>query len=135
MLACRYARVPPVPAVALAFALSAAVLHAVWNLLLARARDIEAATAVALITADVLFAPVAIVVWRVDAGVWPWLVGSGAFELVYFGLLATAYRKAPLTVVSPIARGGAPVLVLLIAWSAGLRQVAGVLLVAAGVLL
>ena len=31
------------PASALALALGAAVLHAVWNLLLARARDVEAA--------------------------------------------------------------------------------------------
>jgi threonine/homoserine efflux transporter RhtA len=69
------------PATALAFALSAAVFHALWNLLLARERDVEAATAVALLTAEVVFAPVAAVVWRADAGVWPWLVGSGAFEL------------------------------------------------------
>ena len=43
---------------------------------------------------------------------WPWLVGSGLFELAYFALLAAAYRRAPLSVVYPIARGGAPVLVL-----------------------
>jgi drug/metabolite transporter (DMT)-like permease len=124
-----------VPAVALAFALAAAVFHAVWNLLLARARDVEAATAVALITAEVLFAPVALFVWRVDSGVWPWLVASGVFELAYFGLLATAYRRAPLSVVYPIARGGAPVLVLLLTWSVAPRQAAGVFLVVAGVLL
>ncbi len=41
------------PALALAFALGAAVLHAVWNLLLARAPDIESATAVALLRAPV----------------------------------------------------------------------------------
>ena len=35
------------PATALALALGAAFLHAFWNLLLARAPDIEAATAVA----------------------------------------------------------------------------------------
>src|SRR3954453_21044668 len=123
------------PTTALAFALAAAVFHAVWNLLLARAPDVEAATAVALVTAEVVFAPLAVVVWHVDAGVWPWLVASGLFELVYFALLATAYRKAPLSVVYPVARGGAPVLVLLLAWSVGLRQVAGVLLVALGVFL
>jgi drug/metabolite transporter (DMT)-like permease len=128
------------PAIALAFALTAAVFHAVWNLLLARARDIEAATAVALITAEVVFAPVAVVVWHADAGVWPWLVGSGLFELAYFALLATAYRKAPLSVVYPIARGGAPVLVLAVSAIAlghatGGRQVAGVVLIVAGILL
>ena len=129
------ASVTRVPAVALAFALAAAVLHAVWNLLLARARDIEAATAVALITAEVVFAPVAVYVWRVDAGVWPWLVASGLLQLAYFALLSTAYRKAPLSVVYPVARGGAPLIVLVATWSVGTRQVAGVLLVVAGIVL
>jgi drug/metabolite transporter (DMT)-like permease len=128
------------PAAALAFALSAAVFHALWNLLLARSPDVEAATAVALVTAEVVFAPVAALVWRADPGVWPWLVGSGAFELAYFALLATAYRKAPLSVVYPVARGGAPVLVLLVSAVAlghgtSSTQVAGVLLVVCGVLL
>jgi drug/metabolite transporter (DMT)-like permease len=128
------------PATALAFALSAAVFHALWNLLLARAPDVEAATAVALLTAEIVFAPVAAVVWRADAGVWPWLVGSGAFELVYFALLATAYRMAPLSVVYPVARGGAPVLVLLVSVAAlghgtNASQVLGIVLVVGGVLL
>src|SRR4051794_22758846 len=100
------------PTSALAFALAAAWLHALWNLLLARAPDIEAAAAVALIVAEVAFVPLAVAVWHVDSDVWPWVVASGAFELAYFALLATAYRKAPLSVVYPIARGGAPLLVL-----------------------
>src|SRR3954465_6972385 len=128
------------PTTALAFALAAAVFHAVWNLLLARAPDVEAATAVALVTAEVVFAPLAVVVWHVDAGVWPWLVASGLFELVYFALLATAYRKAPLSVVYPVARGGAPVLVLLVGalllgHTTSGRQVVAVLLVVGGILL
>jgi drug/metabolite transporter (DMT)-like permease len=124
-----------VPVIALVFALSAAVLHALWNLLLARSRDVEAATAVALLTSEIVFAPVAVVVWRADAGVIPWLVGSGAFELVYFALLATAYRRAPLSVVYPVARGSAPVLVLLLSRSVSTRQVLAVLLIACGVIL
>jgi drug/metabolite transporter (DMT)-like permease len=128
------------PAAALAFALAAAGFHALWNLLLARARDVEAAAAVALLTAELVFAPVAAVVWHVDAGVWPWLVGSGLFELAYFALLATAYRRAPLSVVYPVARGGAPVLVLLVSVVAlrhdtSAEQVGGVALVVVGVLL
>jgi multidrug transporter EmrE-like cation transporter len=127
------------PASALAFALGAAGFHALWNLLLARAPDIESATAVALIVAELAFLPVAVVVWHADAGVWPWLVGSGALEIAYFALLATAYRKAPLSVVYPVARGGAPVLVLLIGIVAlghdtSWTQVTAVLLVVVGVL-
>src|SRR5712691_5794499 len=125
---------------ALAFALAAAFVHALWNVLLAGARDPEAATAVALVVAVVAFAPVAAVVWEVDARVWPFLAGTAAFELLYFALLGGAYRRAHLSVVYPLARGLAPVLVLLIGVVAlgaatSTWQGAGVVLVAAGVLL
>lgn len=128
------------PATALAFALAAAGFHALWNLLLARARDVEAAAAVALLTAEIVFLPVAVVVWSVDTGVWPWLVGSGLFELAYFALLAAAYRRVPLSVVYPVARGGAPVVVLAVSVLAlgrgtSVAQVGGVALVVGGVLL
>ena len=128
------------PATALAFALAAAGFHALWNLLLARARDVDAAAAVALLTAEIVFLPAAVVVWRADGGVWPWLVGSGLFELAYFALLAAAYRRAPLSVVYPVARGGAPVVVLAVSVLAlghgtSTAQVGGVALVVGGVLL
>ena len=128
------------PTSALVFALAAACLHALWNLLLARAPDVDSAAAVALVTAEVVFLPVAIVVWHVERGVWPWLIASGLFEIAYFALLATAYRLAPLSVVYPVARGGAPVLVLLVGvvalgYGTSATQVAGVLLVVVGVLL
>src|SRR5438034_5501947 len=128
------------PTSALVLALAAAFVHALWNLLLARARNPEAATAVALVVAVVVFAPVAAAVWDVDGRVWPFVVGSAAFELLYFTLLAAAYRRAHLSVVYPLARGTAPVLVLVIGIIAlgvgtSLRQVAGVVLVALGVLL
>ena len=128
------------PTSALVFALAAACLHALWNLLLARAPDVDSAAAVALITAEIVFLPVAIVVWHVERGVWPWLIASGLFEIAYFALLATAYRLAPLSVVYPVARGGAPVLVLLVGvialgYGTSATQVVGVLLIVAGVLL
>jgi drug/metabolite transporter (DMT)-like permease len=128
------------PATALALALIAAFVHALWNILLARARDIESSTAVALITAELVFAPVVVFTWDAERAVWPFLIASGLLQLTYFALLATAYRLVPLSVVYPIARGGAPVLVLLIgavvlgrttSWT----QVAAVVLVVAGILL
>src|SRR2546425_5264009 len=103
------------PGTALALALAAAFVHALWNLLLAHARNIEAATAVALVVAVAAFAFPAAAFWHVDGGVWPYVVGSAAFELVYFTLLAAAYRRAEFSVVYPIARGSAPVLVLVVA--------------------
>ena len=128
------------PTSALLLALGAAVVHAFWNVLLARARDTAAATAVALVVAELVFAPVTALTWNVHAAVWPYLIASGALQLIYFSLLATAYRVAALSVVYPIARGTAPVLVLVVgvvalgrSTSAG--QVAGVCLVGLGVIL
>jgi drug/metabolite transporter (DMT)-like permease len=128
-------RVPPT---ALALALAAAFVHALWNLLLARARDIEAATAVALVVAVAAFAFPAAAFWRVDGRVWPYVAGSAALELVYFALLVAAYRRAEFSVVYPIARGSAPVLVLVVAVavlnaSTSWQQAAGVALVAGGI--
>jgi drug/metabolite transporter (DMT)-like permease len=128
------------PADALALALAAASLHALWNLLLARADDPEAATAVVLPLSVLLFAPIAALTWDVEAAALPYVAGSAAFELAYFALLAAAYRGGELSVLYPVARGAAPVLVLVVAVAllgaaASGLEVAGVLLVAAGVLL
>ena len=50
--------------------------------------------------------------WHVQAGVAPWVVASAVLELAYIVLLAAAYRRADVSVIYPIARGAAPVLVL-----------------------
>ena len=124
---------------ALALALGAAVLHALWNLLLAGSRDVLAATAVALGSSLVVALPFALATWEVEREAMPWLVASGALELVYFLTLAAAYQRAELSLVYPLARGGAPVLVLLGAVATGYVpggiEVLGVLAVAAGVVL
>ena len=128
------------PLDAFVLALGSAFLHALWNLILGRERDPEAATAVALVTAVVVFAPIA--VWRFDAdsGVWPYVAVTSLLQLAYFAALATAYRHADVSVVYPIARGLAPVLVLLVGVTVlgagvGVVQAVGVCLVGLGVLL
>lgn len=100
------------PASAFGLALAAAFLHAAWNVLVARARDPQAATAVALVAAIVAYSPVAALTWKADGGVWPYLLATSLLHLAYFALLAGAYRIAELSVVYPLARGLAPVLVL-----------------------
>src|SRR2546425_8310891 len=97
-----------VPLSGLGLALAAAFVHALWNLLLARARDIEAATAVALVVAVAAFALPAAAFWHVDGRVWPYVAGSAASELVYFAVLAAAYRPAEFSGLHPIARRSAP---------------------------
>jgi drug/metabolite transporter (DMT)-like permease len=128
------------PVSALALALGAAFLHAFWNLILARAPDIESATAVALVAGVVAFAPVAALAWDAEPEVWPYLVVTSLLQLTYFLLLTAAYDRAELSFVYPIARGSAPVLVLLtgvivLNEGASTAQVGGVLLVATGVFL
>ena len=128
------------PASALALALSAALVHACWNLLLARPRDPEAAMAVALVVSIVAFAPVVAVFGHVDSRARPYLLVTGLFQLAYFALLGAAYRRLELSVVYPIARGSAPVLVLLagvVAFgkSTSWGQALGVLFVGGGVVL
>jgi drug/metabolite transporter (DMT)-like permease len=124
------------PAAALAFALMSAVTSAVWNMLLKGSDDTEAASAVALGLGAILFAP-ALAFGRIPAAAWPVIVGSAALEATYFALLATAYRRSEMSLVFPLARGLAPVLVLLVGLlalhaSAGPGELTGVLLVAAG---
>jgi drug/metabolite transporter (DMT)-like permease len=115
-------------------------VHAAWNLLLARARDPQAATALAGAFGALVFLPVAVATWDVDSGVAPYAAVSALLELGYLALLAYAYTRADLSAIYPIARGSAPVLVLIgsvvaLGASPSPAQVAGVVAVAVGVLL
>jgi drug/metabolite transporter (DMT)-like permease len=129
-----------VPADALALALAAAALHATWNVLIARAGDPEGAGAAAVLFAVAVFAPAAALTWDVRESAIPYIAVSAAAELAYFALLAAAYRRSEMSLVYPIARGLAPVLVLVAAAvvtsaEPSAPEVAGVLAVAVGVLL
>jgi drug/metabolite transporter (DMT)-like permease len=129
-----------VPASAFALALAAAFLHATWNVLLAGARDSEAATAVATLAGVVLLAPVAVATGGVESAALPFAGASAALHVAYLSLLARAYQGGEVSVVYPVSRGVAPVLVLafgaaFLAEGASPAQTAGVVAVAAGVFL
>ena len=126
------------PVSALLLALAAAVVHATWNLLLSGADDTHSATAVGMVVGTVVIAPAAVLGWRVESAAWPYMVSSSALELMYLVLLATAYSVAAMSFVYPIARGSAPVLVLvagaLVTGAAvSALAAAGVVLVALGI--
>ena len=89
------------PPVAFTLALAAAVLHAFWNLLLARARDPESATAIALIAAVLVFAPVTALRFDAEWAVWPFVVVTSLLQLLYFatGLIQVALILALLGVI------------------------------------
>ena len=126
------------PISALLLALAAAAVHATWNLLLSGEDDTHSASAVALVVGTVVFVPVALMNWRIDSAAVPYVVSSSALELGYLALLATGYSIAALSFIYPIARGSAPVLVLVagvIAVGATVSALAavGVVLVAVGI--
>ena len=128
------------PAVAVVLALAAAVLHATWNLMLARSRDTDAALVVAMLSGVAVLGPVALLAGpRIDIEAIPYVVASSAFELAYFVLLAAAYRRADLSLVYPVSRGLAPVFVLVVGVALGatttVAQVAGIVLIGLGVVL
>ena len=128
------------PLSAVALALGAAFLHAGWNVLLAGARDTRASTAGLLVWGVALLAVPALLTGGVSSDAIPYIAASAVFELAYFVLLARAYDGGEVSVVYPVARGSAPVVVLLfsaLALNEGVPAgaVVGVLAVAAGVLL
>ena len=141
MTRCRAGRGPGtvwrVPIVVLGLVLASALVHAGWNLLLGRAEDSEAATAVALVAGVIVFAPVAFSVGTVSRAATPYVVGSAAFELGYFVLLARAYNTGRASMSYPVARGFAPALVLILSVGAGqsvsATQIAAIGLIATGV--
>jgi uncharacterized membrane protein len=129
-----------VPLSAFSLALGAAFLHASWNVLLAGARDSEAATAVATLCGVALLAPVALATGDVSDAALPFAGASAVLHVAYLALLARAYQGGEVSVVYPVSRGTAPVLGLafgaaVLNESASTAAVMGVLAVAAGVFL
>jgi drug/metabolite transporter (DMT)-like permease len=121
-------------------AFAAAWLHGSGNVLLGSRKEPEAATAMMLVFGVVAFAPVAALDWHVQRAAIPFIVGSAALELGYFALLAAAYRRSEVSLVYPVARGTAPVLVLLgtlvvLHRGTSIGEIVGVVAVGGGIIL
>ena len=128
------------PVAAVLVTLGAAALHALWNQLLAHGGDTRPRMAVAMLVGAVAFLPVALIDVRFEPVAWVFVAASVAFELTYSALLAAAYDRAPMGVVYPVARGAAPVIVLLVSATAlgervSVLRIAGILLVVGGIVL
>jgi drug/metabolite transporter (DMT)-like permease len=132
---------------ALALVLTAAVLHAVWNLAAKRVDNLDGVAFVWLyvVSSVVLWGPVA-VVWAVvqgDRPTWTWVYASlltALFHTVYQLVLQRGYERGDLNLVYPLARGTGPLVTFVFAVTVlGDRPdavaVAGVLAVIAGILL
>jgi drug/metabolite transporter (DMT)-like permease len=121
--------------------LGSACLHVLQHLALKRARDRTAFVWWMWLWAAVLFSPVLLLCGAaVPPLVWGLMAVSAAFEALYYLAIARAYRLGDLSVVYPLARGTAPL--LLFGWAALLLRerpsaggLAGIGLIAAGLCL
>ena len=119
--------------------LIAAVLHATWNTLVKFSAErilvIASMDAVALVCAVILIPFVDVP----PVAIWPWMLASAGFELLYRYLLIKAYRVGDLGLVYPLMRGLSPVVVLgltlmFAAEPLSHQQVIGILLIPCGMI-
>lgn len=90
--------------------LVAAAMHAGWNAFVKlRLEPILAMTLISL-TAGLFAFPALLMTGLPRIEAWPWLVASLIFHLGYYIGLAEAYRRAEMSQIYPLARGGAPLL-------------------------
>ncbi len=120
--------------------LLAALLHAGWNAIV-RTGASKMASMLMVSMGDGLIG-MAVVLTRPLPGVeiWPWLVASGLIRTGYQLFLTYAYEQGDLSRVYPIARGAAPMMVLLVGAfvlsdEISVSQLAGILTLGAGILL
>jgi drug/metabolite transporter (DMT)-like permease len=100
------------PASALVAVLTAALLHASWNLLVKSSSDRLVAAAAQVVLVAVAFIPV--LIWTgLPLEAWEYVVASGIVQVAYLYSLASAYDRADLSFVYPLARGTAPLLIAL----------------------
>ena len=101
------------PVTSLVLLLIAAVLHAVSNALIKQARDKLAFTWWMMGTSSIVGLPLLFSVGDSDPIGWLIILISGLLEAIYFFALTRAYSHGDLSQVYPIARGSAPLFLLL----------------------
>jgi drug/metabolite transporter (DMT)-like permease len=126
--------------VATALALTAAVLHAGWNLAVKQSGDRFLALWGQFTLAGVLGLVVIVAVGGFPAEGWIWAALSGAIHVPYCWFLARAYDHGDFSLVYPMARGGGALLaaiggILLLGDHLSWLSVAAIVLVAAGLFL
>ena len=120
--------------------LAAAFLHAFWNALVKTGASKQSAMMILAICQALCGLGIALWGGVPVAAAWPWLLGSGLIHMCYQLFLSHAYEHGDLSRVYPIARGAAPMLVLVIsalflADPIAKTEVAGILLLGLGILL
>lgn len=118
--------------------LLAAALHAGWNALVRRDGDSTAASVAVAAGGTVVGLGVAPFLPPIAPAAIPFVLGSSCIHIVYYALVARAYRHGELSVVYPVMRGLAPVIVTVVGLvflgeAVGGWELVGVALVGGGI--
>ncbi len=105
----------PMSALALALVITAALLHAAWNIAAKHAGASHTFPLLTSLLLALLWGPVALWASVGALAAWGWkewslVAASGLVHLAYFRTLLRGYRESDLTVVYPVARGTGPLL-------------------------
>jgi drug/metabolite transporter (DMT)-like permease len=90
--------------------------HAGWNVFVKGGSDKEMSMALVILGSATVALPFTLFVGPLNREAWPYIAGSTAIHLLYYLSLTQAYRHADLSVVYPIMRGCAPLILVLMAW-------------------
>ncbi|MER2508161.1 MAG: DMT family transporter [Amaricoccus sp.] len=91
-----------------------AALHASWNAIV-KGGDDKLLTTILIAAASSLIAALALPFLSMPARAsWPYLAASTVAQVIYFTLVASAYRAQDMSLAYPLMRGAAPVLVALV---------------------
>ena len=99
------------PLEVIAAVLLGAFLHASWNAIVKSAPDAFLDTVLITAGAAALGAIALVLLPAPLPASWPFLAASGAIHVLYFGLVAAAYRAGDLSQAYPLMRGSAPLIV------------------------
>ena len=118
--------------------LGAALLHATWNACIKTGTNKQTSMLIMTVWQGLMGG--LIVMWRPlpAAEVWLWVIASGVVHMFYQLFLAYAYEQGDLSRVYPLARGAAPMMVLLVSLVAlpdtvALTEYIGIIVIGSGI--
>ena len=120
--------------------LTAAALHAAWNVVVKAAPDQRAEVVLVALVAGIVAGSALPLLPFPAVSVWPYLAASVLLQFLYFQLLGLVYRHGELSYAYPLMRGTAPLLtalagVIAVGEDLGPGAWIGVLLLSSGVLM
>ena len=119
--------------------LGAAVLHATWNAMAHGAPDRVAGLALFELAAGIIGLIAVLVMGLPPDGTWGYIIASAVLHLAYLGGLLAAYQLGQFSQMYPLARGTSPwvvavVSIVVLQQALALVELAGVLLISAGLI-